>query len=76
MCIRDRVDARRVLAESDEAGRHLLATDSGRQIFILGHMEYDKDTLRAEYERDLGKGLPIEVPKHYFYCLLYTSRCV
>lgn len=63
----DKVDALRVLAESDEAGLHLLATDSGRQIFILGHMEYDKDTLRAEYERDLGKGLPIEVPKHYFY---------
>lgn len=63
----DKVDALRVLAESDEAGLHLLATDSGRQIFILGHMEYDKDTLRAEYERDLVKGLPIEVPKHYFY---------
>ena len=63
----DKVDALRVLAESDEAGLHLLATDSGRQIFILGHMEYDKDTLRAEYERDLGKRLPIEVPKHYFY---------
>ncbi len=63
----DKVDALRVLAESDEAGLHLLATDSGRQIFILGHMEYDKDTLRSEYERDVAKGLPIEVPKHYFY---------
>ena len=38
----DKVDALRVLAESDEAGLHLLATDSGRQIFILGPMEYDK----------------------------------
>lgn len=63
----DKVDALRVLAESDEAGLHLLATDSGRQIFILGHMEYDKDTLRSEYERDVAKGLPIEVPRHYFY---------
>ena len=63
----DQVKALRVLAESDEAGLHLLATDSGRQIFILGHMEYDKETLRAEYERDLAKGLPIQVPKHYFY---------
>ena len=62
-----KVDALRVLAESDEAGLHLLATDSGRQIFILGHMEYDKYTLKAEYERDLAKGLPIEVPRHYFY---------
>lgn len=57
----------RVLAESAEAGVHLLATDSGRQIFVCGHMEYDKNTLRDEYERDAAKGLPIEVPRHYFY---------
>ena len=59
-------DALRILAESDEAGLHLLATDSGRQIFVCGHMEYDKDTLRAEYERDIAKGMKIDVPKHYF----------
>ena len=58
--------ALRILAESDEAGVHLAATDSGRRIFVFGHMEYDKDTLRAEYERDLAKGLPIAPPKHYF----------
>ncbi len=63
----DRVPALRVLAESDEAGLHLLATDSGRQIFVCGHMEYDRDTLRAEYERDLARGLDIDVPQHYFY---------
>lgn len=57
----------RVLAQSEEAGVHLLATDSGRQIFVCGHMEYDKNTLRDEYERDVAKGLPIEVPRHYFY---------
>lgn len=56
----------RILAQSDEAGLHLLSTDSGRRIFILGHMEYDRDTLRAEYERDVARGLPIEPPKHYF----------
>lgn len=56
----------RVLAESEEAGLHIMATDSGRQIFICGHMEYDKDTLRAEYDRDIAKGLDIDVPRHYF----------
>jgi homoserine O-succinyltransferase len=56
----------RILAESKEAGLHILATDNGRQIFILGHQEYDKETLYGEYKRDLDKGLPIEVPKHYF----------
>lgn len=63
----ERCPALRVLAESDEAGLHLLSTDSGRQIFVFGHMEYDKDTLRLEYERDVAKGLPIDVPRHYFY---------
>ena len=58
--------ALRVLAESDEAGLHIVSTDSGRQIYVFGHMEYDRDTLRAEYERDVAKGLPIDVPKNYF----------
>ncbi|MEG2166157.1 MAG: homoserine O-succinyltransferase, partial [Ruthenibacterium sp.] len=61
-----RVSALRVLADSDEAGLHLLATDSGRQIFVCGHMEYDKYTLREEYRRDLAKGLAIAPPAHYF----------
>lgn len=31
-----------------------------------GHSEYDRDTLAGEYFRDVNKGLPISVPKHYF----------
>ncbi len=56
----------RILAKSDEAGLHILSTENGRQVFVCGHQEYDRDTLRAEYERDLAAGLPIEVPKNYF----------
>lgn len=56
----------RILAESEEAGVHILATDNGRQIFILGHQEYDKDTLANEYFRDVNKGLDINVPCNYF----------
>ncbi|MCL1809292.1 MAG: homoserine O-succinyltransferase [Clostridiales bacterium] len=56
----------RILAESEEAGMHILATDSGRQIFIFGHQEYDKETLGLEYYRDLQKNIPIDVPKNYF----------
>lgn len=56
----------RVLAESDEAGLHILSTENGRQIFVFGHQEYDKGTLDAEYRRDLAKGLPIEMPKNYY----------
>ena len=62
----DACSALRVLAESGRAGLHILATDSGRQIFVCGHMEYDRDTLRAEYERDVARGLPAAPPKHYF----------
>lgn len=56
----------RVLAESDEAGVYLAASDDGRQVFVTGHPEYERDTLRLEYERDVSRGLPIHVPRNYF----------
>ncbi len=56
----------RILVESKESGIHIIANEDGRQIFILGHQEYDKETLGIEYFRDIDKGLDIEVPKHYF----------
>ena len=56
----------RVLAESDEAGLYLLSTDSGRQIFVTGHPEYEKYTLDAEYKRDVAKGLAIRPPRNYY----------
>lgn len=55
-----------ILAESDEAGLHILSTDAGKDIYILGHMEYDKETLRHEYERDIARGLSPQAPAHYF----------
>lgn len=55
-----------ILAESEEAGIYLLATRNGRECYVTGHPEYDFDTLQKEYERDIGKGLSIAVPKHYF----------
>lgn len=56
----------RVLAESDEAGPLILSIEDGRQIFVTGHPEYDKETLDTEYRRDVNKGLPIAVPKNYY----------
>lgn len=56
----------RVLADSPEAGLHLLSTDNGREIYILGHMEYDKDTLYGEYRRDTEAGMAPPPPRHYF----------
>jgi len=54
------------LAESPESGFHLAATDDSRNIFVMGHSEYDPHTLRDEYLRDVNKGLDIAVPKNYF----------
>ena len=55
-----------IMAESDEAGVFLVMAKEGRQIFVLGHPEYDRVTLDKEYKRDLGKGLPIDLPKNYY----------
>ena len=56
----------KILSESEEAGVFIVATEDNRRIFITGHLEYDKDTLKDEYFRDKEKGLDIRVPKNYF----------
>jgi homoserine O-succinyltransferase len=55
-----------LVCESPEAGVYMVMTRGGRQIFVTGHSEYDPNTLKDEYERDLKKGLPIEIPVNYF----------
>ncbi len=55
-----------ILAESQEAGVFLCMTEDGKQIFVMGHPEYDRVTLHNEYMRDKSKGLDIEVPKNYY----------
>ena len=55
-----------LLASSEEAGAYLIASESGRQFFVTGHSEYDRETLAGEYFRDVNKNLPIEIPRHYF----------
>lgn len=55
-----------VLAESEEAGVLLCMAEEGRQIFVMGHPEYDRYTLHNEYVRDKNKGLPIQIPKNYY----------
>ena len=55
-----------VLAESDEVGDLLVMNKSGSQIFVLGHLEYDRLTLDNEYKRDMGKGLNPAIPVNYY----------
>jgi len=56
----------KILAESDEAGVYAISNDGGRQIFITGHSEYDTETLKNEYLRDVAAGLHPEIPVNYF----------
>lgn len=55
-----------ILASSDEAGVYAIKTEKGKQFFVMGHTEYDANTLGNEYRRDKDAGLPIEVPKNYY----------
>lgn len=55
-----------VLATSPETGAALVRSRDGRRVFATGHSEYDRDTLAHEYYRDVDKGLPIDLPQHYF----------
>lgn len=55
-----------VVSESDESGVHIVMARGGREIFVTGHSEYSPYTLDGEYRRDLGKGLPIDMPKNYY----------
>lgn len=55
-----------ILAESDEAGVYIIASTDGKNIFVLGHSEYDRETLLEEYRRDQERGLDTKQPKNYF----------
>ena len=55
-----------LVAYSPEAGVYAVKSQDSRQFFVMGHPEYDPDTLAREYWRDRNKGLDIAVPEHYF----------
>ncbi|MBO7519487.1 MAG: homoserine O-succinyltransferase [Clostridia bacterium] len=55
----------RVLASGDKCGVYAVSNKGGRQIFITGHSEYDADTLKNEYLRDIAAGLDTAVPENY-----------
>ncbi|NDW17999.1 homoserine O-succinyltransferase [Dysgonomonas sp. 216] len=56
----------KLLSESDEAGVYIVVGRGGREFYVTGHSEYSLYTLHQEYVRDVEKGLPINVPKHYY----------
>lgn len=55
-----------ILAGSEEMGAAIVRSKDNKHIFVFGHAEYDRDTLKREYDRDIAKGMDIAVPDHYF----------
>ncbi len=62
----ERIPELKILAVSPEAGVYAVKTDQGRQVFLMGHAEYDRDTLKKEYLRDVAAGVDIQLPVNYF----------
>lgn len=62
----EKVSQLEILTSSEMAGVHIVANKNGRQYFITGHSEYDRDTIAAEYFRDVDKGIDIQLPYNYF----------
>ena len=56
----------KVLADSKEAGIYIVMAQEGKQIFVMGHPEYDRMTLDQEYKRDVKKGIMPTLPVHYY----------
>lgn len=62
----DKIDELEIFSQSEKSGIYVVAGKKGRQIFITGHSEYDALTLKKEYDRDVAKGLNINVPENYY----------
>lgn len=62
----EKVPELKILSESKDSGIYIVTAKHGRQIFVMGHSEYDPLTLKAEYERDVKNSESIELPKNYF----------
>ncbi len=62
----EKVEGIEILSESSEAGIYIVSSKDGRLIFVTGHSEYDAESLKREYERDISEGLEIAVPKNYY----------
>ncbi len=61
-----RIDALRTLITSDDSGPCLVEDPSHRALYIFNHFEYDNDTLKQEYDRDVAEGTPINIPQNYY----------
>jgi homoserine O-succinyltransferase/O-acetyltransferase len=54
------------LLASPDVGPCLVQDATARALYIFNHFEYDSDTLKQEYDRDVAAGTPINVPLNYY----------
>jgi homoserine O-succinyltransferase/O-acetyltransferase len=54
------------LVTSDQSGPCLVSDPGHRALYLINHLEYDSDTLKQEYDRDIANGTPINVPNNYY----------
>lgn len=62
----EKVDNLRIISESEDSGVYLVISKGGKQVFLTGHSEYDEDTLKSEYDRDINSGMTIDIPVNYY----------
>jgi homoserine O-succinyltransferase/O-acetyltransferase len=55
-----------LVSESKDAGVYVVISKDSKQIFVTGHSEYDLDTLKQEYDRDISKGMKLKIPQNYY----------
>jgi homoserine O-succinyltransferase len=54
------------LLTSADSGPCLVDDPAHRAVYLINHLEYDSDTLKQEYDRDIANGTPINVPQNYY----------
>ena len=54
------------LLTSPETGPCMVDDPGHRAVYLINHLEYDSDTLKQEYDRDVASGTPINVPANYY----------
>lgn len=55
-----------ILSESEDSGLYIVRDQSTRHLYVFNHSEYDTLSLKSEYERDIGRDIPVKLPANYF----------
>ncbi|KGM47894.1 homoserine O-acetyltransferase MetA [Pseudooceanicola atlanticus] len=62
----DKHEGLTTLLDNDETGPCLVEDPEHRALYVFNHFEYDSDTLKQEYDRDVSEGTPIDIPTNYY----------